>query len=85
MKAGLLFIMAVLAMNIVIACARLDPVKDAAPTPTWLMPSGATMLDSVPMTDGTVMRLYKIKDRCYLATTAGAALRSLTKTWCPDK
>lgn len=78
------YVTLLMVIALLMACTA-APVKKPATAPTWMMPPGATLLDSVPMTDGTVMNLYKIKDRCYLATTAGPTLVSLTKTWCPDK
>jgi hypothetical protein len=74
-----------LCLLVMTACGSAVPVKEPVSAPTWMMPQGATLINAMPMTDGTVLNLYKIEDRCYLATTAGAALVSLGKTWCPDE
>lgn len=88
MKTGMIFIMAVLVMNLVIAgCAIHEPVKEPKEHKTFL-PKGSIIVETVdPVFIGEEEGLiFSFKDQCYLLMPTlvdGIYKPNMTRTWCP--
>ena len=88
MKTGLIFIMAVLIMNMVIACTAV-PVKEPEPKHQMHLPRGAIVLETVPpeYKEEEEAIIFVFKDKCFLVMptlVAGIYNANLSRTWCPD-